>query len=48
MNKLLFDFATIHQSYPFQEISPSDIEEAIYIGIDEEKICIQEKKNKYL
>lgn len=42
MNKLLFDFATIHQSYPFEEISPSDIEEAIYIGIDEEKICIQE------
>ena len=42
MNKLLFDFATIHQSYPFQEISLSDIEKAIYIGIDEEKICIQE------
>jgi peptidyl-dipeptidase Dcp len=42
MNKLLSRFETQFQSYPFQEISIKDIEDAIRLGIEEEKKNIEQ------
>lgn len=41
MNKLLADFNTLYNAYPFQDISNADIEEAINCGIAEEKRSIE-------
>ncbi len=41
MNKLLADFNTLYNAYPFQDISNADIEEAINCGIAEEKKSIE-------
>lgn len=41
MNKLLADFNTLYNAYPFQDISNTDIEEAINCGIAEEKKSIE-------
>jgi peptidyl-dipeptidase Dcp len=41
MNKLLADFNTQYNAYPFQDISNADIEEAINCGIAEEKKSIE-------
>lgn len=41
MNKLLADFNTPYNAYPFQDISNADIEEAINCGIAEEKKSIE-------
>ena len=41
MNKLLADFNTLYNAYPFQDISYADIEEAINCGIAEEKKSIE-------
>ena len=41
MNKLLADFNTQYNAYPFQDISDADIEEAINCGIAEEKRSIE-------
>lgn len=41
MNKLLADFNTLYNAYPFQDISNADIEEAINCGVAEEKKSIE-------
>lgn len=41
MNKLLADFNTLYNAYPFRDISNADIEEAINCGIAEEKKSIE-------
>ena len=41
MNKLLADFNTLYNAYPFQDISNADIEEAINCGIADEKKSIE-------
>ena len=41
MNKLLADFNTQYNAYPFRDISNADIEEAINCGIAEEKKSIE-------
>ena len=41
MNKLLADFNTLYNAYPFQDISNADIEEAINCGIADEKKGIE-------
>ena len=41
MNILLADFNTLYNAYPFQDISNTDIEEAINCGIAEEKKSIE-------
>lgn len=52
MNPLLSKFNTPHNTYPFNMITPSHIEEAIYIGIEKEKeeirqICEQKDKPSF-
>lgn len=43
MNPLLsYKFGTPHETIPFNEISPADIEEAVMHGIEEEKKLIEE------
>lgn len=36
MNVLLHSFSTLHETYPFNLISPSDIRQAVFLGMEEE------------